>query len=240
MSTPAYLPTNIAPINIGNLSSRPVLSFPEELRQIIAKSLINPVDQHNDDINQIDNNQPKTTLMGVDLSNPYQLASFLLTQLNIRSGSSYLWGWATVPTTNTQNINHSLINWDKTINVLNAALIHAQDNPIEPNDIEKSLLTQSFDHRAQIVQDDLHRSHFFLNDNQCIFYCPGLDINKMLPRQSMLHWIKNNAHVKHDDIMSKSEEHKISEELLRLSVKTHVEKLTQEIKSKSGAIGIAA
>jgi|GEM_PF-5070329 len=160
--------------------------------------------------------QGANTIFGVDLSNPYEVASFLLTQMHIKSGVNCLMGQAHIPVSNASNVNHAVIDWDKTIKILNDALRAASSHAGE--DGVSVMLPKSYDYHLQIVGDDLQDRCFFLNDNVCNFKTPGRNLSS-LPRQPMLIWIKEqNNNMQAPQINPDS-----MEDILR-SIKGHAER----------------
>lgn len=137
------------------------------------------------------------TIYGVDLSNSYAVASFLLTQMHIKSGVNCLMGYAHIPTSNANNVNHAIINWDRTIDILNAAL--RASSLQTANQVTATTLPQSYDYHLQIVENELHSSCFFLNEHKvCTFKAPGHNIDISLPRQPMLKWIEEQRSISPD------------------------------------------
>lgn len=155
----------------------------------------------NDENHDILDKKNYDTICGVKLDSPHDLAIFLLTQMYVRSGIDCILGHAHIP----KAVNHSIINWDETILVLNRALKAVQsDKSIQKE--EDVTLNRDY---SYVIKNDISKNCFFLNEEKVFtFQAMDRDLESALPRKSMMEWIKKNkstnidnlAHLDHLDI----------------------------------------
>lgn len=151
------------------------------------------------DMNELvsQNSDNDSTVFGIRVDNPHELASFLLTQLHVKSGVNCVLGHAYIP----GRVDHSAINWEGTIKILNDALRNVKPGD---DDANQRVMPLSYDPQLRIVEQDLHDHCFFLSENNiCTFKALGRDIERLLPRGAMLQWIRSEANtpkVDHDMI----------------------------------------
>lgn len=113
------------------------------------------------------------TMFGMDLSDPYALAKFFLTQLTLRSGINCLQGASPIP----KEADQSLIK--EVISILNDALNYCKNI----SDDVIGTLTSSYDSTIKIVGSELQCSQFFLNGDQILYES---QIRQPVPIGSML------------------------------------------------------
>lgn len=120
------------------------------------------------------------TMFGVDLSDPYALAKFFLTQLTLRSGINCLQGQSHIP----NQADSSLL--QEVISILNNALHSCKD--ISSDMISK--LSSTYDYGIKIVGNELKESQFFLNGDHILYESR---IKQPVPVGPMLSWIQEKV-----------------------------------------------